>query len=108
MARGPKPTCEISLTSKAYAELKHLSRLREKASHCQVVRAKIILLAYEHPDWDNVSIARKVGCTDRTVRQWRHRWKEVASIKEAPRPGVPRFFSLNPKSANHSSGLHTA
>ena len=108
MATGPKPRHAICLSAKEYAELKHLARLRETATHSQVVRAKIVLLAYEHPEWANVAIAHKVGCTDWAVRKWRRRWKAVASLKEAPRSGAPRFFSLNPKSADHGIGLHSA
>jgi hypothetical protein len=108
MATGPKPKHVICLSAKAYVDLKHLARLRETATHAQVVRAKIVLLAYEHPDWANATIAHKVGCTDWTVRKWRRRWKEVASIKEAPRSGAPRLFSLNPTSAGHGVGLHSA
>ena len=106
MARGPKPAHAISLTQEQYGELQHITRLRESAGHTQVVRAKIVVLAYEHPDWDNGTISRKVGCTDRTVRMWRRRWEEVASIQEAPRPGGPRFFSLSPARPNHRACLH--
>jgi transposase-like protein len=46
-----------------------------------VVRAKTLLLAYEHPDWSNAPIARAVGCTDRTVRKWRRRTSSSARTK---------------------------
>jgi len=108
MARGPKPAHPIFLTPEQYGELRHIARLRESASHTRVVRAKIVVLAYEHPDWDNGAISRKVGCTDRTVRMWRHRWNEVASLQEAPRPGGPRLFSLSPAGPDHRVGLHAA
>lgn len=48
MARGPHPKHVISLTAQPQAELKRLTRLRERASYAQVGRAKIVLLAYEH------------------------------------------------------------
>ena len=108
MARGPNPQHVISLTAQEHAELKRLTRLWETASYAQVVRAKIVLLAYEHPNWDNATIARKVGCTDRTVRHWRRRWRDVASLREAARPGAPRFFSLCPTSPDHRPRLHAS
>lgn len=106
MARGPKPAHTISLTQAQHGELQHIARLRERAGHAQVVRAKIVVLASEHPEWDNGTISRKVGCTDRTVRMWRRRWREVASIQEASRPGGPRFFSLRPARPDHGAGMH--
>ncbi|MBI5299632.1 MAG: helix-turn-helix domain-containing protein [Deltaproteobacteria bacterium] len=107
MARGPKPQQIVRLNAKEYEQLQHMARLR-KAPHAEVVRAKILLLAYEHPDWDNATIARKAGCTDRTVRQWRKRSREGPLLQESPRCGAPRFFSLNPKSPSHRSGLHAS
>ena len=93
MPPGPKPQQIVRLNAKEYEQLQHLARLR-KAPHAEVVRAKILLLAYEHPDWDNVTIARKVGCTDRTVRKWLKQSREGPILQEAPRSGAPRFFSL--------------
>lgn len=106
MHRGPEPKHVISLTEREYGELQRVARSWARVSHAEVVRAKIVLLAYEHPEWDNGAIARQVGCTDRTVRTWRRRWKEVATLHDAPRSGAPRFFSLSPESPNHGVGLH--
>ena len=64
--RGPKPRHKVALTAPEYRELQRLTR-RRTAPYAAVVRAKILLLAYEHPDWSNATIARAVGCTDRTV-----------------------------------------
>ena len=107
MARGPKPEHPVRLTGEEVTKLRHISRLR-KAPYWEVLRAKILLLAYEHPDWDNVSIARKVGCDVSTVRKWRAASREGPRITEAPRTGGPRFFSLSPKSPGDGSGLHSA
>src|SRR4029077_20593038 len=74
--RGPKPQHTVALTAPEYRELQRLTR-RRTAPYAEVVRAKILLLAYEHPDWSNAAIARAVGCTDRTVRK---------------RPTDPRFL----------------
>ena len=108
MARGPVPAHPVRFTSEEYSRLQHISRLR-KAPHGEVVRAKILVLAYEHPDWDNQTIARYAGCDVSTVRKWRSRSsREGPQLAEAPRPGQKRFFSLHPKSANDRVGLHTA
>lgn len=95
MPRGPKPAHRILLTSKELEWLRHVARLR-KAPYAEVVRSKILLLAWEHPEWSNTRIAQAVGCAVRTVRKWRQRWKKGGSrtIKESERLGAPRFFSL--------------
>lgn len=105
MARGPKPQHVVRLTAEEYTHLQHVARLR-KAPHAQVVRAKILVLAYEHPGLDNVTIARKCGCDVSTVRKWRAASREGPYMEEAPRPGAPRFFSLNPARPDHRTGLH--
>ena len=106
MARGPQPAYPVRLTSEEYLRLQHISRLR-KAPHGEVVRAKILVAAYEHPDWDNQTIARHAGCDVSTVRKWRSRSsREGPQLAEAPRPGQKRFFSLHPKSSNDRTGLH--
>lgn len=108
MARGPEPAHPVRLTSEEYSRLQHITRLR-KAPHGEVVRAKILVAAYEHPDWDNQTIARHAGCDVSTVRKWRGRSsREGPPLAEAPRPGQKRFFSLRPKSANDRTGLHVA
>jgi hypothetical protein len=90
--RGPKPQRRIRLTAPEYQVLKRITR-RRTAPYAEVVRAKILLLAYEHPDWTNTAIARAVGCADRTVRKWRRRSRASPAVKDAPRSGGPRFFS---------------
>jgi Homeodomain-like domain-containing protein len=106
-SRGPKPQRRIRLTAPEYRELKRISRLRT-APYAEVVRAKILLLAYEHPEWSNVAIARAVGCTDRTVRKWRRRSRAGPAYQEAPRPGGPRFFPLRGPRAGDRPRLHVA
>jgi hypothetical protein len=105
--RGPKPQRRIRLTAPEYKELQRITRLRT-APHAEVVRAKILVLAYEHPDWTNTAIARAVGCTDRTVRKWRDRSQAGPALKEAPRPGGPRFFPLRGPRASDRPRLHAA
>lgn len=105
--RGPKPQHKVALTAPEFRELQRLTR-RRSAPYAEVVRAKILLLAYEHPDWSNAAIARAVGCTDRTVRKWRRRSRAGPTLQDAPRPGGPRFFPLSGASAGHRVGLHAA
>lgn len=105
--RGPKPQRRIRLTAPEYRELKRISLLRT-APYAEVVRAKILLRAYEHPDWSNVAIARAVGCADRTVRKWRRRSRAGPAYQEAPRPGGPRFFSLRGPRTSDRPRLHVA
>jgi transposase len=90
--RGPKPKYSIQLFDNQIAELRQLISSR-KSPQGQVMRAKIILAAHEHPEWSNQEIARRVGCTDRVVRKWRRRWSETHSLEDLPRPGAPKRFS---------------
>jgi hypothetical protein len=105
--RGPKPRHKIALTAPEYRELQRLSR-RRTASYAEVVRAKILLLAYEYPEWTNAAIARAVGCTDWTVRKWRRRSRAGPTFQDAPRSGGPRFFPLRSAGASDRLGLHPA
>lgn len=90
--RGPKPKYPIELTTEGRQELRRLVNSR-KAPQGKARRARILLAAYDHPEWSNQQIAREAGCTDRTVRKWRKRWAETRSIEDLPRPGAPRRFS---------------
>lgn len=90
--RGPKPKYTIELTTEEEQALRKLANSR-KSSHGMVIRAQILLAAYDHPEWSNQQIAREAGCTDRTVRKWRRRWVKKGSIEDLPRPGAPRRFS---------------
>ncbi len=90
--RGPKPKYSIELTTEEERELRKLAR-SHTASHAKVIRSRILLAAYDHPEWSNQQIAKKADCTDRTVRKWRRRWAKTRSIDDLPRPGSPRRFS---------------
>jgi transposase len=89
---GPKPKYPIQLFDNEISDLRQLVRSR-KAPQGQVMRARIVLAAHEHPTWSNQEIAWYVGCSDRVVRIWRRRWVETKSLKDLPRPGAPRRFS---------------
>jgi hypothetical protein len=62
----------------------------------QVQRAKMILLAAE--GIDNDEIARRLETRREVVWQWRKRFyeKRFAGLEERPRPGRPRVFSPRP------------
>jgi transposase len=83
----------VRLTAEEYARLQHVARLR-KAPHFQVVRAKILLAAYEHAQWSNPQIAAHVGCSVVTVRRWRAASQKGPQLQDAARSGAPRFFLL--------------
>ena len=92
MMRGPKPSTPIELTEDDAAHLRRLIRAHTTGQGL-VVRAQIVVLAHDHPDWSNQQLAQTVGTSDRMVRKWRRRWVETHSLADAPRPGAPRRFS---------------
>ena len=90
--RGPKPKYPIELTPEEEQSLCRLVSARNSPQG-KVLRARILLLAFDHQEWSNQQIGREAGCTDWTVRKWRKRWVERRSIEDLPRPGAPRRFS---------------
>lgn len=90
--RGPKPKYGIELTAEEEQTLRRLVNSR-KAPQGKVRRARILLTAYDHPDWSNQQIAQEVGTVDRVVRFWRRRWSQTHSLDDLPRSGRPRVFS---------------
>ena len=62
----------------------------------QVQRAKMILLAAEGTD--NDEIARRLETRREVVSLWRKRFyaKRLAGLEERPRPGRPRVFPPRP------------
>jgi transposase len=90
--RGPKPKYPIELTTEEEQALRKVANAH-KASHVKVMRTRMLLAAYDHPEWSNLQIAQEAGCTRRSVRKWRRRWAETRSLEDLPRPGAPRRFS---------------
>ena len=90
--RGPQPSTPIELTEEEAAHLRRLMRAQTTGQGL-VVRAQMVVLAHEHPDWSNQQIAQGVQTSDRMVRKWRRRWVETHSLADAPRSGAPRRFS---------------
>ena len=89
---GPLPKYPIQLTPEQERHLQQLSS-SYTASFAEVQRARILLLAHQHPTWRNVEIARQVGCCVQTVQRWRQRWHVTDCQRDAPRPGTPRTFT---------------
>jgi transposase len=66
-----------------------------KASHRDVLRARIALLAAT--GLSNAEIGRRLGCDIKTVRKWRSRigrWAAVEALMDAPRTGRPPRVSV--------------
>lgn len=88
---GPRPQHAIQLTATQVAALTQLSR-SYMAPFAHVERARILLLAHQHPDWSNQRIAQAVGCCRQTVKKWRQRWQGTGTLDHRPRTGAPRDF----------------
>ncbi len=101
---GPKPKYVIRLLDNQIAALNQLVR-SHKAGQAQVMRAKIVLAAHEHPEWSHPQIAHQVGCADQIVRKWRKRWVETQYLEDLPRPGAPKHFSPGGAHPSHGPGL---
>jgi len=89
---GPKPKYQIVLTTEEEQRFRRLLTAR-KAPQGEVFRARILLAAFDHPEWSNQQIAQAAGTVDRVVRFWRRRWHDTRSIDDLPRSGRPRRFS---------------
>jgi transposase len=89
---GPRPKYAITLTPEQEARLQQLS-VCYMAPFATVQRAQIVLHAYRHPEWQNATIARQVGCHSNTVKQWRQRWQTTDALPDAPRAGTRRTFT---------------
>jgi hypothetical protein len=89
---GPLPKYPIQLTSEQAGHLQQLSTCYT-APFAEVQRARILLLAHQHPTWCNAEIARRVGCCVNSVKRWRQRWQQTSSVRAAPRAGTRRTFT---------------
>src|SRR5262249_55072375 len=77
---GPLPKYPVQLTPEQEAHLQHLSTCYT-APYAEVQRARILLLAHQQPTWRNAEIARQVGGCVQTVKHWRQRWPQTASVR---------------------------
>src|ERR1700747_1525759 len=84
---GPQPQYAITLIPEQEARLQ-LLRACSTAPCATVQRAQIILLAHDHPEWQNAAIAQRLGCSVNTVKRWRQRWQTTDTLRDAPRAGT--------------------
>jgi transposase len=89
---GPLPKYPIQLTPEQEVHLQHRSTCYT-APFAEVQRARILLLAHQHPTWGNAEIARRVGCCVNTVKRWRQRWQGTDCVHDMARPGRQRTFT---------------
>jgi DDE superfamily endonuclease/Homeodomain-like domain len=89
---GPLPKYPIKLTPEQEAHLHHLCT-GYTTPFAEVQRARILLLAHQHPPWRTAAIARQVGGCVNTVKRWRQRWQQTTSVHDAPRAGTRRTFT---------------
>ena len=70
-----------------------------------VLRARMILLAAE--GWDNDEIAVRLDTSRLVVSRWRKRFHEqrLAGLDEQPRPGRPRVFPPGARHPRKGPGL---
>lgn len=88
-------------------EARELSRRASKYTlpYFEVLRAKMILLAAQ--GLDNDEIAHRLDARREVVSMWRKRFfkKRLAGLEERPRPGRPRVFPPRAGRSNQSTGL---
>lgn len=96
--RGPKPSHTIELTTEELEYVRSLIRTHTTGQSL-AIRARIVLLAHEHPAWSNQQIAQVIGTSDRLVRKWRQRWITTHSLADLPRLGAPR--RRNPRASDN-------
>jgi transposase len=82
----------LTLTEEQRRELEDRAR-RYTLPYCEVVRAKIVLMAAE--GLDNDEIARCLDARREIVSKWRKRFFEqgLPGLEERPRGGRPPVFS---------------
>jgi transposase len=88
---GPRPKYASTLAPEQEARLQPLSTCY-MAPFAAGQRARIVLLAHQHPHWRNAAIAQHLGGSVNTVKRWRQRWQTTDSLYDAPRAGTQRTF----------------
>lgn len=81
----------IDLASEERRTLEEMAR-KYKSSYCEVVRAKVILLAAE--GLGNKDIGRRLDLPRQIVSKWRKRffYERVSGLQDLSRRGRPRAF----------------
>lgn len=95
---------EIVLADEERRELLRISR-KYTSPYCEVVRARIVLLAAD--GLTNDDIGRRLDVPRPIVSKWRKRFFEqrLDGLKNLPRPGRPRSFSPSAGRAGEGRGL---
>lgn len=91
-----QPKYRVDLTPEQVDYLMKLSRCYT-AAFAHVQRARILLLA--HRSTSNAEIARQVGCSLQTVRNWRRRWTHDPTLDDATRSGCPRRLTATERAS---------
>lgn len=91
-----EPKYRIELTSEQVRELMHISQSYTRPYY-EVQRARILLRA--HAGLSTVEIARRSDCCEQTVRNWRQRWLERHSLRDAERSGSPRRITATERAS---------
>ncbi len=68
--RGPRPKYPIDLTVEEEQTLRRLVR-SHKTPQVKAKRARILLAAFDHPEWSNQQIAEEANTVNRVVRYGR-------------------------------------
>jgi transposase len=78
------------------------------SSYCEVIRAKVVLLAAE--GLDNSEIAQRLDLPRQIVSKWRKRFydERLAGLENRPRRGRPNLFPPGGRHRGQSPGLPTA
>jgi DNA-directed RNA polymerase specialized sigma24 family protein len=82
----------VSLTEAERVKVEAMTR-RYTSPYCEVVRAKVVLLAAE--GWSNDEIAQRLDMPRPIVSKWRKRFcvEGMAGLQDRPRGGRPPAFS---------------
>jgi hypothetical protein len=89
---GPRPKDAITLTPEQEARLPHL-RSSSMVPFATVQRTQIVVLAHQPPQWQNATLAQRLGWSGNTVKRWRQRGQSTAAGPDAPRAGRRRTFT---------------
>lgn len=87
----PRKAPKIDLSQTQREKFKQLIR-KETAEQRKILRAKIILLADEGEE--NQQIADELGVSEQIVSKWRKRFSQLGEegLEDSPRPGKPKKF----------------
>jgi hypothetical protein len=80
---GPRPKYVIEFTTPQVAALTQVSA-SDTAPFAHVQRARILLLAYQRPDWNNHQSAQGVASCVETMRVWRPRRPQEPTQADRP------------------------